>query len=53
MKIKCSHCSKTTYVTLDKLIFENADEETFVTYLAAELSSSQRRSYSPEEEERK
>lgn len=40
MKLKCSHCSKTTDVTIDKLIFENEDEELFVTYLAAELSKS-------------
>ncbi len=53
MKLKCSHCSKTTDISLDKLIFENEDEELFVTYLAAELSKSQRRSYFPEEEERK
>ncbi len=50
MKIKCSHCSKTTDVTLDRLVFENEDEEAFVTYLEVELSSSQTRSYFPEEE---
>ncbi|MGI9567191.1 MAG: hypothetical protein ACR2LL_09305 [Nitrosopumilus sp.] len=34
MKIKCSHCSETTDVTIDRLIFENEDEELFVTFLA-------------------
>jgi len=38
MKIKCTHCNGTIDVTLDKLIFENEDEEIFVTYLAAELT---------------
>ena len=40
MKIRCLYCSKITDVTLDILIFENEDEELFVTYLAAELSKS-------------
>ena len=38
MKIKCSHCFKTTDVTLDNLIFEEEDEELFVTYLSCEMS---------------
>jgi len=38
MKVKCSHCSGTTDVTLDSLIFENEDEEAFVTYLSCEIS---------------
>ncbi len=40
MKIKCFHCFKQTDITLDRLIFENEDEEVFVTYLAAEISKS-------------
>jgi len=38
MKIKCSHCSKITDVTLNSLIFENEDEESFATYLSLEMS---------------
>ena len=38
MKVKYSHCSKTTDVALDSLIFENEDEELFVTYLSLEMS---------------
>ena len=38
MKIKCSHCNGMVEITLDKLIFENEDEEVFVSYLAAEMS---------------
>jgi len=38
MKIKCSHCSGTVEITLDHLIFENEDEEAFVTYLSLEIS---------------
>jgi len=41
MKIKCFHCSKTTDVTLDSLIFENKDEELFVTYLTSEMTKSE------------
>ena len=40
MKLKCSYCNGTIEITIDKLIFENEDEETFMTYLAAELSKS-------------
>lgn len=39
MKIKCSHCSETTDVTLNSLIFENEDEKLFVSYMAAEMSN--------------
>ena len=45
MKIKCSHCSGTVDITLDSLIFENEDEESFVTYLSLEMS----KDYTPEE----
>ena len=38
MKIKCSHCSEMIDVTIDCLIFENEDEELFVTYLSSEMS---------------
>ena len=38
MKIKCLHCSETTDITIDRLIFENEDEELFVTYLSSEMS---------------
>ena len=38
MKTKCSHCFRTTDVTIDRLIFENEDEELFVTYLSCEMS---------------
>ena len=41
MKIKCSHCSKATDVTLDSLIFENEDEKVFVHYLASEMAKSE------------
>ena len=40
MKVRCNHCSKTTDVTFDSLIFENEDEELFVTYLNCELAKS-------------
>ena len=40
MKLKCSHCNGTVDITLDKLIFENEDEETFVTFLSLEMSKS-------------
>ncbi|WP_316504287.1 hypothetical protein [Nitrosopumilus sp.] len=43
MKIKCSHCSETTDVTIDRLIFENEDEELFVTYLSSEMSREERK----------
>jgi len=52
MKIKCSHCSGTTDVTLDALIFENEDEETFVTYLATEMSDLPKEDYILEEKTR-
>lgn len=38
MKIKCDHCSAMNDITFDGLIFENKDEETFVTYLGSEMS---------------
>ena len=38
MKIKCSHCNGMVEITFDSLIFENEDEEVFVSYLAAEMS---------------
>lgn len=40
MKIKCNECSHMQKVTLDGLIFDNEDEEAFVTFLAAEFSKS-------------
>jgi hypothetical protein len=43
MKIKCSHCFGTTDVTIDNLIFENKDEETFVTFLNLEMSREERK----------
>ncbi|WP_316505843.1 hypothetical protein [Nitrosopumilus sp.] len=49
MKIKCSHCSKTTDATLDSLIFENEDEELFVSYLTAEMSRLPKGDYTSEE----
>lgn len=53
MKIKCSHCSETTDVTLDSLIFENEDEKIFVSYLAAEMSNLPKREQTIEEKIRK
>ena len=38
MKIKCSHCSKITDITLDSLIFDDEDEKVFVSYLTAEMA---------------
>ena len=38
MKVKCNHCSETTDITFDGLIFENEDEKAFVTYLSLEMS---------------
>jgi len=38
MKVKCNHCSAMNDITFDSLIFENDDEETFVTYLSLEMS---------------
>ena len=38
MKIKCSHCSEMTDITIDRLVFENEDEELFVTYLNLEMT---------------
>ena len=38
MKIKCDRCSAMNTVTFDSLIFENEDEELFVTYLSLEMS---------------
>ena len=43
MKIKCSHCSEMTDITIDRLIFENEDEETFVTYLSCEMTKEEKR----------
>ena len=40
MKVKCEHCSETTDITFDGLIFENEDEEVFATYLSLEMSKS-------------
>ena len=40
MKVKCNHCSETTDITFDGLIFENEDEKAFVTYLSLEVSKS-------------
>ncbi len=53
MKIKCSHCSETTNVTLDSLIFESEDEKLFVSYLAAEMSDLPKGEQTIEEEKRK
>jgi len=50
MKIKCSHCFKTTDVTFDHLIFENEDEELFVAYLNCELVKLQKKDHLPEED---
>jgi len=41
MKVKCDHCSETTDITFDGLIFENEDEELFATYLATVMSKSE------------
>jgi len=41
MKIKCSHCSKITDITLDSLIFDDEDEKVFVSYLALEMAKSE------------
>ena len=53
MKMKCIHCSAMNTVTFDSLIFENEDEELFVTYLSLEMSknSHSKRDHAPEEEE--
>jgi len=42
-----------TDVTLDKLIFEDEDEELFATYLAAEMSHLPKEDHTPKEETRK
>lgn len=42
MKIKCDHCCAINDITFDGLIFENEDEETFVTYLSLEMSQKEK-----------
>lgn len=41
MKIKCENCSHIHEITFDAIIFDDEDEELFVTYLAAEMSKSE------------
>jgi len=41
MKVKCDHCSETTDITFDGLIFDDEDEKVFVSYLAAEMEKSE------------
>jgi len=41
MKVKCDHCSETTDITFDGLIFDGEDEKVFVSYLATEMAKSE------------
>ena len=41
MKVKCDHCSETTDIAFDGLIFDDEDEKVFVRYLAAEMAKSE------------
>ena len=41
MKVKCGHCSETTDITFDGLVFDDEDEKVFVSYLAAEMAKSE------------
>ena len=38
MRIKCERCSHSQDITYDNIIFDDGDEKTFVSYLAAEMT---------------
>ncbi len=41
MRIKCKKCSHEQDITYDNIIFDDRDEELFVTYLTAEMTKSE------------
>lgn len=41
MRIKCEKCSHSQDITLDNIIFDTDDEESFIRYLAAEMTKSE------------
>ena len=41
MRIKCEKCSHDQDITYDNIIFDDKDEELFVSYLATEMSKSE------------
>jgi len=41
MRIKCEKCLHIQEITIDAILFDDEDEEFFVTYLAAEMTKSE------------
>jgi len=41
MRIKCEKCLHIQEITIDAILFDDEDEDLFVTYLAAEMTKSE------------
>ena len=41
MRIKCEKCLHIQEITIDAILFDDEDEDLFVTYLAAEMAKSE------------